>query len=31
MGIHEDSRIAYRVGLNIGDIVVGRDDIHRDA
>lgn len=29
--IPEDAQIRYRIGLNIGDIVVDRDDIHGDG
>ncbi|MCP4304000.1 MAG: adenylate/guanylate cyclase domain-containing protein, partial [bacterium] len=30
-GIPEDRRIIYRIGINIGDIIIERDDIYGDG
>ncbi len=30
-GVPEDRRITYRIGINIGDIIVDRDDIYGDG
>ena len=30
-GSHEDSRIQFRIGINVGDIIVEGDDIYGDG
>src|SRR5215831_12915089 len=30
-GLHADRRLAYRIGINLGDVIVEGDDIHGDG